>query len=195
MADTAVLPAPPDTRPRTILVGASLASGAVFMFFVALVSYYAGERQQAIGAGEGWLPSDDISIVPGNMMFFTMWMSALTMGWALVSLKNNDRINAYVALGLTAMFGFAVMNQTVFYYNDVGVALADGQAEMLFFIVTGSFLAMMGAAILFLAFMTFRALAGQFTDRNMDAMSAAAIFWWTTVAVYMIVWYTIYITK
>ena len=195
MAETTVLPAPEDNRPRTILVATSLASAAAFMFFVGLISFYASERQTALGAGEGWLPSDDISIVPGNMMFFTMWMSAATMGWALYSLKNNDRINAYVALGLTAMFGLAVMNQTVFYYNDVGVALADGRAELLFFVVTGSFLALMGAAVLFLAFMTFRAMAGQFTDRNMDAMTAAAIFWWTTVAVYMIVWYTIYITK
>jgi len=41
----------------------------------------------------------------------------------------------------------------------------------------------------------FRALGGQFTGRQHDGMSAAAMFWHVQVVAFAFIWYTIYITK
>ena len=50
-------------------------------------------------------------------------------------------------------------------------------------------------AMVFLALMTFRALAGGFNARQHDGITAAAIFWYATVAVYFLIWISIYVTK
>ena len=47
----------------------------------------------------------------------------------------------------------------------------------------------------FLAVMAFRALGGQLTGRAAEGASAAALYWFVTVAVYGVVWYAITITK
>ena len=40
-----------------------------------------------------------------------------------------------------------------------------------------------------------RAVAGQFNSKNADGIESAAIFWFSTVLVYLPVWYLITITK
>jgi heme/copper-type cytochrome/quinol oxidase subunit 3 len=43
--------------------------------------------------------------------------------------------------------------------------------------------------------MAFRALAGGFSARQHDGVTAAAIFWYAMVAVYALIWISIYVTK
>ena len=47
----------------------------------------------------------------------------------------------------------------------------------------------------FAAVMGFQALGGQLTGRDAEGMSAAALYWYVTVAVYSVIYYGIYITK
>ena len=51
------------------------------------------------------------------------------------------------------------------------------------------------AGLFVVALMAFRALGGQFTGRQHDGMSAAAMFWHVQVVAFAFIWYTIYITK
>ena len=54
---------------------------------------------------------------------------------------------------------------------------------------------MMIVAMIFVALMGFRALVGQFTSRQHDGITAAAMFWHASVVVYLFIWYAIYVTK
>jgi heme/copper-type cytochrome/quinol oxidase subunit 3 len=54
---------------------------------------------------------------------------------------------------------------------------------------------MTGVGMLFLAVMAFKAVGGQLTGRAAEGMSAAALYWFVTVATYSVVWYTITISK
>jgi heme/copper-type cytochrome/quinol oxidase subunit 3 len=54
---------------------------------------------------------------------------------------------------------------------------------------------MVGAGMLYLLVMGFRALGGQLTGRAAEGMSAAALYWYITIGVYAVVWYAIYVTK
>ena len=54
---------------------------------------------------------------------------------------------------------------------------------------------MVGVGMLFLAVMAFKAVGGQLTGRAAEGVSAAALYWFVTVAVYGAVWYSITITK
>ena len=54
---------------------------------------------------------------------------------------------------------------------------------------------MLVIAMVFVSLMGFRALAGHFNTRQHDGITAAALFWYATVAVYFLIWITIYVTK
>jgi heme/copper-type cytochrome/quinol oxidase subunit 3 len=54
---------------------------------------------------------------------------------------------------------------------------------------------MTGVGMLYLAVMAFRSVGGQLTGRAAEGVSAAALYWFVTVGVYAVVWYTITITK
>jgi heme/copper-type cytochrome/quinol oxidase subunit 3 len=188
-------PAPVLPRPRSILVGTAFATAAVLMFFAALFGLYVQQRHDVLGSGGVWIPPGTISLVPGGMMMVTMVMSVVTMQWAVYAIARDDRPRAYLALGLTALFGVAVINQTVFLYKQMGLVIHDTVPALMIYVITGAHLAMLLAAIVFVALMAFRALAGQFSSRQADGVAAAALFWHATVAVYAVVYYAIYITK
>ena len=51
------------------------------------------------------------------------------------------------------------------------------------------------AGLIFIVLMGFRALGGQFSSRQPDGISAAAVYWYACVAVYALVWVAVYIMK
>ena len=55
----------------------------------------------------------------------TMALSVVTMQWAVYAIARDDRPHAYLALGLTGLFGVAVINQTVFLYNQMGFVVSE----------------------------------------------------------------------
>ncbi len=191
----ALPPAAEPPRPRTLLVGTAFATGATVMFFAGLFGLYAQLRRDALASGGEWIAAGTISLVPGGMMMTTMAMSVVTMQWAVYAIARDDRPRAYLALGLTALFGVAVINQTAMLYNTMGLGVAESVPAVLIYVITGAHLVMLAVAILFVALMAFRALAGQYSSRQSDGLAAAAIFWYATVAVYAVIYYGIYITK
>ena len=54
---------------------------------------------------------------------------------------------------------------------------------------------MVAAALIFLTLMLLRSLGGQFTGRDVEGLSAAALYWYVTVAIFMVLWYGILIVK
>ena len=204
MATEAVVapPAAELTRNRTLVVCTALASMASIMVFVGLFSVYISIRQNneflvenGLPGGQLWFPEGAVQIAPGTMMMFTTWMSAFTMAWAVQAIRNDDRRNAYAALGLTIVLGAAVLNQMVFAILDFGRPAASSTPALLLYTMYGSYIVFLSIAIVFVLLMGVRAVAGQFNSKNADGIESAAIFWFSTVLVYLPVWYLITITK
>jgi len=192
---TTSLAAPAARRPRTALVGAMFASGAAMMVYFGLLGIYAHRRAEASFAGQDWFPEGSIELGPPGFIFWTLILSVFTVQWAVQAIKNDDRTNAMWAMALTAMFGAAVFNQLWFIINDIGYALADGEAQFFFFVINGTFIVFLIIAVVFLALTMLRALLGLYGPRQSDGIAAAAMFWNTVVAMWSITWYVIYITK
>lgn len=204
---TATVPPPPVAempRPRTLLVGTALATAASVTVFIGLFSVYFSERSGVLASADpavrstAWIDTGVIELSPGGMMMTTMAMSVVTMAWAVYAIRRDDRPRAYIGLGLTALFGVAVINQTVFYYKSMGLAISGEDASLqglLIFTITGSHLVMVAFGVLFLALMAFRAMAGQFSSRQSDGILAASIFWYAIVAVYTAIYFGIYVAK
>jgi heme/copper-type cytochrome/quinol oxidase subunit 3 len=192
MADTALaLPPAPVGRRRELLFGTSLVTSGVVMVLLTLVGAYLAARN---AAGIEWLVDNEIPLTQPNMQLFGLGLSVVTMQWAVYAIANDDRPNTYLALGITLLLGAAFINQTTFLFKMA--AVTGDQAEgPLFYAVTGGHLAMVVAAMVFVVFVGFRALGGQYSSRNPDGIAAAAVFWHAMVAVYVVVWIAVYVMK
>ena len=189
-------PPPEPRRPRVLFVGTALAAAAVSMGFLGLIGIYIGARQQTLGGGQTWLPEGVvIPLTAPNVAFATLLMSVVTMQWAIYAIANRDRTNAYLALGITILLGAAFANSTAYLYSQMGLVIADSVAGVLIYAISGAHLVLTIGALLFLTVVSLRALGGEYTPRDHEGLSAAALFWYATVAVYSVIWYTIFITK
>lgn len=189
------LPTAEARRPRTVLVGTMFAAGAAMMFYFGLLAIYVFRRAEARDAGTEWFPEGVVELGPSGWIFWTLILSVFTVQWAFQAIQNDDRPNAYVALALTGLFGAAVFNQMWFILNDTGFALAANEAQFLFFVMNGTFIFFLIAAVVFLAVTTLRALFGQYGGRQSDGIAAAAMFWNSVCVMYWITWIAIYVTK
>jgi len=192
----ALAPAPEPRRPRVLLVGAALGSVASGLVVLSMLAAYLQLRSQRVANGVTALPEGVVlSLIPGNMGLLTLAMSAVTMAWMVDSLRNADRTHAYLALGVTLMLGAAFINSTVYLYQQLAMPFTVTGTSGLLYAVTGAHLVMVFVGLVFTAVMGFQALGGQLTGRDAEGMTAAALYWYVTIAVYVAVWYGIYITK
>lgn len=192
-----VPPAPP-RRPRVLLVGTTLASAASIALFGGLLAAYFALRADVVGQGEQWLPDGaSIPLTPGNMTMVTLAMSLITAQWAVHAGKQRDRGHAYFALGLTVLLGIAHVVQLGFLFTQWELPL-NGEPTtqaVLIFTIMGLHIAMVAAALIFFSLMLLRSLGGQLTGRDVEGLSAAALYWYVTVGIFVVLWYGILIVK
>ena len=178
-------------RRRQVLFGTGFAVAGIAMYFLTLIGMYLEVRH---GHRATWLTNNNIPLTQPNVQFFTLVMSSVTMQWAVYSISRDDKSHAYWAIGITLLMGLAFLNQTTFLYKMVGLPL-HSQEGPLFYAITGSHFAMVGAACIFLLLMGLRTVGGSFSSRYPDGLSAAALFWHATVAIYSVIWIGVYVAK
>jgi heme/copper-type cytochrome/quinol oxidase subunit 3 len=187
-------PPPPPSRPRVVLVGAALVSVAAGMLLLSLVGIYLARRADVINDGEAWIPDGAVlPIAQPSMVLFTMILSSITVLWASYALRNDDRSNAYLALAVTFVLGFAAANQATYLFGGLGMGV-DTEAGLLVLVISSTWLVWLVAAMAFLALMAFRALSGQYR-RIPDGVDAAAVLWIANTFMWSVLWIAIYITK
>jgi heme/copper-type cytochrome/quinol oxidase subunit 3 len=179
-----------------LLIGSALAAAASALTILTMIAAWLAVRADLLARGQDTLPDGvSIPLTPGTMNMGTLLMSAVTAAWAVYALRNMDRAHAYLALALTLLLGIASIVQTTFLYQEMGLVIAESPQAVLIYAISGAHIAMTVAGLAFLLVMGFHALGGQLTGRDADAMSAATLYWYATVAVYAVLWYGIYVTK
>jgi cytochrome c oxidase subunit 3 len=201
MATAAVSPlvnAPPPAprRPRVLFTGAAFGAASSALLVLSTLAVYLQVRSDFLDSGATTLPDDILlPLTPGGMGMVTLAMSLVTVSWAVWALRREDRAHAYLALGLTLLLGIAFVNATVYLYQQLALPLTASATGGLLYIVTGTHLVMVVVGLVFVMVMGFQSLGGQLTGRDAEGMSAAALYWFVTVAVYSVIYYGIYITK
>ncbi|HEX4867228.1 MAG TPA: cytochrome c oxidase subunit 3 [Acidimicrobiales bacterium] len=189
-------PPAPVRRPRVLLVAAAFGAVASGLVVLTMLGAYLQVRGDRLADGVPALPEGVVlPLTPGNMGLLTLAMSVITVAWLVHSLRHDDRTHAYLALGLTILLGVAFLNVTAYLYQQMAMPFTMTGTSGLLYAVTGAHLVMVFVALVFLVVMGFQALGGQLTGRDAESMSAAALYWYVTVAVYVAVWYGVYITK
>jgi cytochrome c oxidase subunit 3 len=196
-APISAAPEAPIPRPRVVMVGTAFAIAGSLIFFAGLLGVYLNERAALIATGGTWIPEKAVlPLQQPNVMLFALIASAVTMQWAVDAIRRDDRPQAYLALGVSSLFGFAVLNMAAYLYSIMNLDISiQSPAPVLIYVITGAHLLMLVIAMVFTALMSFRALGGQFTGRQHDGVSAAAMFWHAQVIVFAFIWYAIYVVK
>jgi heme/copper-type cytochrome/quinol oxidase subunit 3 len=194
------VPKAPPRRPRVLLIGTAFAAAGSAALFAGLLGVYLSVRAQHLEDNPSWLPEGaEIPLSPGNMGMVTLVMSLVTVQWAVHAARNRDRAHTYLALGLTVfVFGLAHVTLIGYLWTQWNVPLNGEETTtpaVLLFTILGLHIAMVAAALIFLTLMALRSLGGEFTGRDAEGLSAAALYWYVTVAVYAVLWYAILIVK
>lgn len=195
-AATHALTPPPVQRPRVLMVGTAFATAGTLMVLATLLGIYLTQRSAIVSVGERWVPEGStIPLQQPTVLLFTLLASAVTVQWAVYSVARNDRVNAYLALGLTTVLGIAFINMMSYLYSLMALDITASSQAVLLYAISGAHLAMLIGGMVFIAVTAFRALAGQETGRQHDGVSAAALYWYAMVLAYGVIWYAVYVTK
>jgi len=189
-------PPPPAPRPRVLLVGTALAAGSAAMVVLALIALYARLRADVIASGQIWLPEEsNVQLTPGSIGMVTLLLSLVTAAWAVQALRDDDRGHALMAFGVTLVLGAAYINGAAYGWQQFGLGVTSSTQALLIYTITGLHVAMAAVGMLYMAVMGFRAVGGQLTGRAAEGATAAVLYWFVTVGVYAVVWYTITVVK
>ena len=195
---SADVPVAETSRPSILLLATGLVSAAVLMGFTAMVGFYLSERAEYLKTApveEPWLNESIIPLTQPNFMLLTVGLSAVTALWAVYSVRNDDNANAYIAIGLTILFGLSQIAQTFFLLSLMELELASEEKAVWLYSIIGSQIALMMMAILYLALTGLRTLGGSYSSKDYEGMASATFFWIVSGLVYVLVWYVVYITK
>ncbi|MFK8025139.1 MAG: cytochrome c oxidase subunit 3 [Ilumatobacter sp.] len=188
------LTAGPAPAPRhQVLVGTALACVAMTMLTGGMLGVWAVQRRSTLDTGASWLPSGvTIPEVPTNVMLIAFPALCSFAQWAIWAAKRSDRANTVFALAATAFVGLLIINAQAFVYTQMHLGVADGAYGSMFFAITGMFVALMVAGLLFTVVTMFRYLGGR---SEPELLVAHAVFWYAMLAVYTAIWFVVYVTK
>jgi cytochrome c oxidase subunit 3 len=158
-----------------------------------MLAVWALQRTRAIDAGDSWLPRGvTIPEVPTNVMLIAFVPLCVFAQWAVWSAKRDDRGHTLLALGLTGLMVLMIVNAQAFVYQEVGLGVADGAYASMFYAVTGMFVALMLAGLIFTVIVAFRQFGGRVDS---ELLVAHALFWYVMSAAYAAIWFVVYVLK
>jgi heme/copper-type cytochrome/quinol oxidase subunit 3 len=197
----ALPPAPAPAPRRQLFVGTAVATSAAAAVFASMLAVWwrfreaAGDVESATGAmRNAWKPKNVIiPQVPTNIMLLTMILGCVMMQFAVWAAKRGERANVGLALAVTAVLTLAVLNAQAVVYGRMGMGVADGPYQTLFYAITGAFVVLLIVALCFTAVAAFRVLGGRLGDRMV--VSSLALFWYVITVVFIGQWFVIYVTK
>jgi cytochrome c oxidase subunit 3 len=119
--------------------------------------------------------------------------SSLTMHWALVSAKNENRFGMRAGLASTLLLGMTFLMIQINEYVHIGFAPADHAQGTIFYGLTGLHGAHVFVGLTLLTFATIRAFRGHFSAKEHRGVEVPGIYWHFVDVMWVIVYTTIYI--
>lgn len=191
---TLALPAGPASAPRRqVFVGTALAAVAGTTLIGGMLAIWTLMRERVVSQGERFPVDYIIPEVATNVMLITIGTLCLFAQWAVYSARRQDRAHTGLALSIVLITGIAFVNAQAFVYVDMGMPLAETSYATMFYAITGTMTALVVAGLVYTVVAAFRSLGGR--DREVEVISAHAMYWYFVAAAYAAVWFVVYVTK
>jgi cytochrome c oxidase subunit 3 len=192
----ALPPAPAPAPRRQLFVGTALACSAGATLIGGMLALWLRFRKVAIaGPDHRWLPKGiSIPEVASNIMLLSFIGICIFAQWAVYAAKRDDKRHVGLALLLTGLLGLAVVNAQAAVYAQMDLPIRSSSAYgVMFYAITGTFVAFMIIGVVFSFVTAFRYLGGRTSER--EIVTAHAIYWYFAAAAFTMLWFVVYVTK
>jgi cytochrome c oxidase subunit 3 len=119
--------------------------------------------------------------------------SSLTLHWALVSIKNDDRNGFRAGILLTTLLGATFLFVQINEYVHIGFAPQDHAQGSIFYGLTGLHGAHVAIGLLLLLAVSIRAFRGHYSAKAHAGVEIPGIYWHFVDVMWIVVYATIYI--
>lgn len=180
---------------RQLFVGTAIGCAAMAMLIGGMLATWMRLRDAQVSAALPWVPKKvQIPQVPTNVMLLAFVPICIFAQWAVYSARRDDRSNTGLAIGLTALLGLAVINAQAFVWARFALPVrGDTAYHSMFYAITITFTLLVVIGVGFSAVTAFRYLGGRTSDR--EVISAHALYWYSLSAVFVALWFVVYVTK
>jgi cytochrome c oxidase subunit 3 len=164
-----------------------------------MLAVYLTQREASnsgIGKTTSWVPKGVVTNdVAANTILITMVAASVMIQWAVHSLRQGDRRHAAYGLGITALFGVAVLTAQARIWQDYAMVASKTVFATLVYAVTGTYAVLIATGVLVAAAAAFRTLGGRTGAADREVLSAAALWWHFLTVVTGAVWFFVYVVK
>ena len=186
-------PAPEPGRRNVVLVGTLVAAAGLVALIGGLLGGYLSARDAA-GADNVAFPPEGTAIpnVALLVTYMGLVLSAFTAQWAYSAIRQDDRKQAYWALGATAVLGACFLNGLSFAWAQLGLeAGSSAYANHVYAVSVTHFVLVIGALLAFLV-VGFRIFGGQLGRNESELLLSTVVIWHVVVAAGVVIWWTLW---
>jgi cytochrome c oxidase subunit 3 len=135
----------------------------------------------------------DLPVAVAGVNTAILLSSSLTMHWALVSAKNENRFGMKAGLASTLALGITFLTVQINEYVHIGFAPHDHAQGTIFYGLTGLHGAHVFVGLTLLAMATVRAFRGHFSAKEHRGVEVPGIYWHFVDIMWVVVYTTIYV--
>ena len=145
-------------------------------------------------ANDPWpAPGTELPVLIAGVNTAILLSSSLTMHWALVAAKNENRWGMRAGLLTTFLLGLTFLTIQINEYFHIGFAVNESAQASIFYGLTGLHGAHVFVGLTLLAMATTRAFRGHFSAKEHRGVEVPGIYWHFVDVMWIIVYSTIYI--
>jgi cytochrome c oxidase subunit 3 len=186
-------PAPEPGRRNVVLIGTLVAVAAGVMLIGGLLGGYLTARDASKDLNQVWPPEG--TALPNVALLVTyvgLLLSSFTAQWAYAAVKQDDRRQAYWALGATAILGACFLNGLSFVWSQLGLVAGSGPYATHVYAVTVTHFVLVIAALVTFLVVGFRVFGGQLGRGDNEVLLSAVVVWHFVVAAGAVIWWTLW---
>ena len=184
-------PANQSSRVEAQFLGMLLFIISEVMLFGAFFTAYFFIR--VVNGAEWPAEGNELPVAVAGVNTAVLISSSLTMHWALLGARNENRFAMRAGLFTTLLLGATFLTVQINEYINIGFSPADHAQGTIFYGLTGLHGAHVFVGLTLLLFATIRAFRGHFSEKEHRGVEVRGIYWHFVDVMWVIVYSTIYL--